>query len=72
MVLPASLFKGKLAWVMLINPLAGFIEGIRWVLLGTTRPGAGMVGFSFVAAVLVFFGAALAFRRMERRFADVI
>lgn len=71
-VLPASLFQGKLAWVMLVNPLAGFIEGIRWVLLGTAAPAAGMVAYSFGAAVLVFLAAALAFRRMERRFADVI
>lgn len=56
----------------LLNPMAGLLEGFRWSLVGGPAPDAGRVAYAlaFVAASLVI--GAVAFRRMEREFADVI
>lgn len=61
---------------LLANPLAGLIEGFRWSLLAGA-PGMDPPPWAFVAysvamtAVALLIGAAV-FRRLERRFADVI
>jgi lipopolysaccharide transport system permease protein len=55
-----------------VNPMVGVVEGFRWALLGTSSaPGATIV-VSSIAALLVAFGGALYFRRMEQTFADVV
>lgn len=54
-----------------LNPLVGVIEGFRWALLGGELPVVALL-FSSVLAILAFVGGALVFRRLERRFADVI
>jgi lipopolysaccharide transport system permease protein len=56
----------------LMNPLVGVIEGFRWSVLGTTAPPWTFVLYSASVAVLALFAGAAMFRRMERRFADVI
>lgn len=71
-VMPASLFQGSLRIVMAANPISGFMEGIRWTLLGTAPPGPALLAYSFGSAALIFVLSAFAFVRMERRFADVI
>jgi lipopolysaccharide transport system permease protein len=62
---------GLRRWFVL-NPMTGLLEGFRWSLVGGVVPPAGRVLYSlaFVAASLVL--GAIAFRRMEREFADVI
>jgi lipopolysaccharide transport system permease protein len=56
----------------LANPLASVLAGFRWAILGTPLPPLPFVLWSVaVAAVLFAFGAA-AFRRTERKFADVL
>jgi lipopolysaccharide transport system permease protein len=55
-----------------LNPMVGVVEGFRWALLGTkTAPGPA-VAVSSVAAVACLIGGAYYFRRLERRFADVV
>lgn len=56
----------------LLNPMAGLLEAFRWSLLGHGSLPLGAVAYSAVASVLVFLSGAFAFKRMERRFADVI
>lgn len=58
-------------WYML-NPLASLIEGFRWSIIGTTAPNWGWVAYSIVASIAFFVLGAVTFKRMERRFADVI
>jgi lipopolysaccharide transport system permease protein len=53
------------------NPLTGMIEAFRWSLLGTPMPVWSLV-YSIVFAVAAFVAGLFAFKRMERRFADVI
>jgi len=56
----------------LVNPIASLIEGFRWSLIGTAPPPAWAVVYSAAVATVLFVLGAAVFRRMERRFADVI
>jgi lipopolysaccharide transport system permease protein len=69
---PPSLVGGGLAQAVLgLNPMAGVVEGFRWVLLGSTPP-SGMLAISAAVMVVVLIGGIFYFRTMERTFADVI
>lgn len=59
--------------LLALNPLTGVIDGVRWCLLGghTTLYAAGLVS-SVVTALLLFTTGLWYFRRVERKFADVI
>jgi lipopolysaccharide transport system permease protein len=69
---PSSLLTEPWRTVYGINPMAGVVEGFRWALLGSgTAPGA-IILVSSLAALLLLFGGAFYFRRMEDSFADLI
>ena len=56
-----------------LNPLSGLLEAFRWSLLGTPHHLEwGPVGYSAALAAVVFVAGAFAFKKMERKFADVI
>jgi lipopolysaccharide transport system permease protein len=67
---PAQYALGRT--VYLANPLSGLLEAFRWSLLGTTTPPWGSVIYASVCSVLLFVGGAFAFKKMERKFVDVI
>lgn len=54
-----------------INPMAGVVEGFRYCLLGTPVNWQ-LVTLSLLITVALFIFGLFLFRRMERRFADVI
>ena len=56
----------------MLNPLASLLEAFRWSLVGQADMHWGNLAYSAVVCVSVFFAGAFVFRRMERRFADVI
>ena len=56
----------------LLNPTTGLLEAFRWSLFGTTPPSAGLLAYSTLFSVFAFVAGMIAFKRMERRFADVI
>ena len=56
----------------MINPLSGLLDAFRWSLIGTGTLQWGYVIYSAVISVGAFIGGAFAFKKMERRFADVI
>ena len=58
-------------WYML-NPLAGLLQAFRWSLLGRGEFSAMQLIYPASISLAVFVAGAFAFRRMERRFADVI
>jgi lipopolysaccharide transport system permease protein len=60
-------------WQTLIglNPMTGVVLGFRSALLGSPAPW-GLVRLSLVMSVILFIAGLLIFRRMERRFADII
>ena len=69
---PMSLVKVRHGWLLYFNPLVSLVEGFRWSVLGVGEMRWDFFAYSagFTAVSLVV--GALAFRRMERRFADVI
>lgn len=55
-----------------INPMAGVVSGFRWALLGVnTKPGP-IVFASLAAALVILVTGAFYFRRMEKKFADLV
>ena len=65
--LPASLHP-----VLLLNPLGALIEGFRWSLLATSPPPLWASLYAAAFSIVTFLIGAIVFKRMERRFADVI
>ncbi|MCC6730591.1 MAG: ABC transporter permease [Chthonomonadales bacterium] len=62
----------RLRSVYLLNPLSGLLEAFRWSLLGTGHLRPAYVAYSAGFTLVVLAAGAFSFRRMERRFADVI
>lgn len=72
-VYSTSLVPDRVRQYMGINPVAGVISGFRWALFGTpVAPGPPMLFFSSLVAFGLLVTGAYYFRRMERRFADLI
>jgi lipopolysaccharide transport system permease protein len=55
-----------------LNPMAGVVEGFRWALLGTANPHWALLLVSCVVSASLFISGAFYFRRMERKFADIV
>jgi lipopolysaccharide transport system permease protein len=55
-----------------LNPIADLISVFRWSVLGHGTVAWSEVIYAMVLSVLIFIGGAFAFKRMERKFADVI
>jgi lipopolysaccharide transport system permease protein len=69
---PSSLLHEPWRTVYGLNPMVGVVEGVRWALLGVNgAPGASIV-VSIASAAALLVSGAWYFRRMERRFADVV
>jgi lipopolysaccharide transport system permease protein len=69
---PSSLLSEPWRTIYGLNPMAGVVEGFRWALLGTGQAPGAMFAVSAVAAAALLVGGAFYFRRMEKRFADVV
>jgi len=68
---PLKIVPEKWQLVYALNPMAGVISGFRSAMLG--EPFCwGVLGVSFAVAALVFLIGAFYFRRIERRFADIV
>jgi lipopolysaccharide transport system permease protein len=55
-----------------LNPICGLLEAFRWSLLGCGQLNWGLVAYSAGCVVVAFLFGAYSFKKMERRFADVI
>jgi lipopolysaccharide transport system permease protein len=69
---PSSLLSEPWRTLYGINPMVGVVEGFRWALLGTDTAPGPIIIVSTVVALILFFGGAFYFRRLERSFADVV
>ena len=69
---PASLVPERWRVLLGLNPMAGVVEGFRWVLLGKEQGPGPLVWVSAALAVLLCAAGLFYFRRMERTFADTI
>ena len=69
---PSSLVPEPWRAIYALNPMVGVVEGFRWALLGTETAPGPMVLVSALAALAIFVGGIVYFRRMEDTFADVV
>lgn len=56
----------------LLNPLAALLEAFRYSVLGSGQVPWGYVAYAAVISIASFVAGAFIFKRMERKFADVI
>jgi lipopolysaccharide transport system permease protein len=61
-----------LRWIFLLNPISAPLEAMRSSLLNTAFPGWLPLLVSASLAICLLLGGALAFKRFEKKFADVI
>jgi lipopolysaccharide transport system permease protein len=55
-----------------LNPLSGLLEAMRFAILGRGSLDWSLLGYAAVASVIVMAIGVFSFKRMERRFADII
>ena len=55
-----------------LNPMVSVVDGFRWALLGTPAVPLSALAASSLAALAVLVSGMFYFRRMERRFADLV
>jgi lipopolysaccharide transport system permease protein len=68
----ASAVPKKLLTFYYLNPLSAPLEACRWSLLGTAPPPMKWIVYSASLSVAFLAFSLVAFKRMERKFADVI
>src|ERR1044072_7426805 len=69
---PSSLVTERWRPLYGLNPMAGFVEGFRWALLGKAQPPGALLWVSVAVVILLLVGGLYYFRRMEQQFADVV
>ncbi len=67
-----KIVPGNWQWLYDLNPVVGYIDGFRWTLLRSSGLSPEAVLASVLVSVALLISGAMFFRRMERRFADVI
>lgn len=69
---PSTLIPDRWRVLYGLNPMAGVIEGFRWMLLGALTKPSPMIAASAAVALATLIGGAFYFRRVEKTFADVV
>lgn len=59
-------------WSYGLNPMVSVVEGFRWAMLGAVAPSPAVLALSCVVVAGLFVAGLYFFRRMERRFTDLI
>ncbi len=70
-IYPASLVPDKWQWLVIINPIAGIIEGFRAAITGPPFAWNHIL-ISLAITLVLLLGAVYIFRRFEDTFADVV
>lgn len=70
-IYPLSYVPARFRVFLGLNPMSGMIAGFRQSVLGGSTSW-GFVGASFATCAVLFVAGLFIFRRMERRFADII
>ena len=70
-IYPSDLIPAQWRWLQFLNPMAGLIDGFRAAFLGRELHWAH-IGLSLFTSALFFLLGAAYFRKVERRFADII
>lgn len=70
-VYPISFVPEKWRWLLLLNPMTGYIEGLRSAFLGKPFDFIA-IGVAALFSLVLFLSGLTYFRNKEKRFADVI
>lgn len=70
-IYPASV-AGKYSWILALNPMTGVIQSARAILLGATPINWFLIFLSFSASCIALIVGVIYFKKVERRFADII
>lgn len=70
-IYPVSLVPERWKWLLYLNPMTGFVEGLRSAVFGRPFDGVAIAVSSAVSVALFAAGVAY-FEKVERRFADLI
>jgi lipopolysaccharide transport system permease protein len=70
-ILPSSSVPEKWRWLLMLNPMSGFIEGYRSALFGLPFDWTALGIASFITLAVLLY-AIYSFTRVERSFADII
>ena len=69
---PLSQVSAKYRWLFVLNPLSAIVEGFRSVLVFGRAPDWTLTAVSASMTLVLFVGAFVMFKRMDKYFADVI
>jgi len=69
---PLSHISSRMRWLFVINPLTAIVEGFRTSLIFGRAPNWSVVSVSAAITIVVFASAFVAFKKMDKYFADVI
>ena len=69
---PATAVPERWRTLFYLNPVSAPLEAFRASLLGTTAPGVGALSYAAAISAVCFTTGLYLFKRMERKFADVI
>ena len=70
-VYPVSMIPEKYQFLYGLNPMAGVIEGFRWVVLGADAPKSVII-VSVAISILILVSGAFFFQHMQKTFADEV
>jgi lipopolysaccharide transport system permease protein len=71
-IYPVAFLTPKMKRLLVLNPLAGFLEGFRSSLFNTRHMDWRLVGTSVIATLFLLVVGAVYFRKTERTFADIV
>jgi len=71
-IYPVSFLPHRYQWLLVLNPMAGVIEGFRGCLLGVGTINWELVAASWAVTLLLLLIGGLHFRSTERIFADIV
>src|SRR5207249_3796398 len=71
-IYPVTLVPAAWHWLLALNPMAGVIDGFRWAVLGRGQLHPEVLAISTAVALALVAGGLVYFKRVERRFADVM
>jgi lipopolysaccharide transport system permease protein len=71
-IYPLSIVSERFRWALLINPMTGIFEVIRFGLYGTGTLHWMMIGYSTVFTLVLLMIGVLVFNKVEKNFVDTV
>jgi lipopolysaccharide transport system permease protein len=70
-IYPVSV-SGRFRWLLYLNPMSGYIETHRALILGNYPTDWWMLAISIILTIIIFILGMAYFKKVERHFADII